>query len=124
MCRLLHSEAQEVRRRCAGGRNPAAPAQGAAAFGRMAAAVTEAQQLRAQSLRALVLVNLGSDAAVGLRWRPRTMVPTVDNLDALRPLFLRANSLTAYIEQVLFANECLAALEECQSLSTVFPEDN
>ena len=52
------------------------------------------------------------------------MVPTVDNLDALRPLFLRANSLTAYIEQVLFANECLAALEECQSLSTVFPEDN
>ena len=90
----------------------------------MAAAVTEAQQLRAQSLRALVLVNLGSDAAVGLRWRPRTMVPTVDNLDALRPLFLRANSLTAYIEQVLFANECLAALEECQSLSTVFPEDN
>ena len=80
----------------------------------MAAAITEAQHLRAQSLRALVLVNLGSDAAVGLRWRPRTTVPTVDNLEALRPLFLRANSLPTYIEQVFFSNAHLAALEECQ----------
>ena len=45
------------------------------------------------------------------------MVPTVDNLDALRPHFLRANSPTAYIEQVLFSNECLSALEECQGAS-------
>ena len=80
----------------------------------MAAAITEAQHLRAQSLRALVLVNLGSDAAVGLRWRPRTTVPTVDNLEALRPLFLRANSLPTYIEQVFFSNAHLATLEECQ----------
>ena len=42
------------------------------------------------------------------------MVPTVDNLDALKPLFLRANSPPAYIEQVFFSNERLAALEECQ----------
>ena len=36
----------------------------------------------------------------------QTTVPqaTVDNLDALRPLFLRANSPPSYIEQVFFSN--------------------
>ena len=80
----------------------------------MAAAVTEAQHLRAQFLRALVLVNLGSDTAVGLRWRPQTTASTVDNLEALRQLFLRANSPPAYIEQAFFSDARLAALELCQ----------
>ena len=99
--------AQEVRR-CGAG------AQGAAAIAWMAAAVTEAKRLRAQSLRGLVLVNLDSDASVGLRWRARITVPTEDNLEVFRPLFLRINSPPDYIEQVFFSDVRLAALDECQ----------
>ena len=110
VCMLLHSVAQEVRRHRASlrGHNPAASAQGAAAIARMAAAVTV---LLTESLRAHVLVNLGSDAAVLLVCRPRTTMLTMDNLE-LRPLFLRANSPPDYIVQVFFSDARLTALEE------------
>ena len=44
----------------------------------------------------------------------RTTVPTVDNLEALRPLFLRINSPPDYIELVFVSDARFAALEECQ----------
>ena len=50
-----------------------------------------------------MLVNMGSDAASGPMWRQRTTVPTVDNLDALGPLFQKANSLPDCTERVFFA---------------------
>ena len=46
-----------------------------------------------------VMIPETSDAAVGLGWRPRTTVPTVDNLEPLRPLFLRINSPPDYASQ-------------------------
>ena len=80
----------------------------------MAGLATEPQRLRAQALKALVLVNLGSDAALGLRWRPRTIFPTVETLEALRPLFIRAQADPEYVSKVFFSDAGLLALEECQ----------
>ena len=62
----------------------------------------------------LILVNSMPAAAVGPMWRERTTVPTVDNLDALGPLFPRANSLSHCNARLFFSDARLAALEECQ----------
>ena len=76
--------------------------------------ITENQRLRAQALKAMVLVELGSEAAHGLQWRPRTAMPTVGELCMLRPVFDRAAMDPAYIEKIFFSNSGLLALEECQ----------
>lgn len=48
------------------------------------------QQLRLNSLRALVLVEVGSEIACDLVWRSRTTLPTIDNLQILQPLLERS----------------------------------
>ena len=109
--KALHSKRQEVRRRCARGRDPAAPARGAAAAAGMAVAVTEGQRLRAQSPSGAEAGRFGGPMRrCGPIWRQRTTVPTVDHLDILRPLFQRANSLPDCNDRVLFLGARLAAL--------------
>jgi len=48
------------------------------------------QQLWLNSLRALVLVEVGSEIACDLVWRSRTTLPTIDNLQILQPLLERS----------------------------------
>ena len=76
--------------------------------------ITEPERLRAQALQGLVLVNLGSGAAAGLKWRPRTTMPTVESLDSLRIMFDRIGADAEYIARVFHSDSRLLALEECR----------
>ena len=80
----------------------------------MASELTEPQRLRAQALRALVYVELGSGAAAGVLWRPRTLMPTVQSLEPLRLAFDRKGLDAQYISRVFFTDAGLLALEQSQ----------
>ena len=97
----------------------------------MASSVTGPQQLRAGALKALVLVNIGSDGAAAVRWRQRTTLPTVELLDPLRVVFIRQQLPPAYVDRVFRSESGLMALEQCKgawrpvldSLVSSAPED-
>ena len=97
----------------------------------MASPVTGPQQLRAGALKALVLVNIGSDGAAAVRWRQRTTLPTVELLDPLRVVFIRQQLPPAYVDRVFRSESGLVALEQCKgawrpvldSLVSSAPED-
>ena len=69
------------------------------------------QQLRVNSLRALVLVEVGPAVACDLVWRARTTLPTIDNLRILQPLLER---LELDVERYTACNDRLMELEESE----------
>ena len=69
------------------------------------------QQLRVNSLRALVLVEVGPAVACDLVWRARTTLPTIDNLRILQPLLER---LELDVEWYTACDDRLMELEESE----------
>ena len=71
----------------------------------------DTQRIRLNSLRALVLVEVGSDVARELVWRARTTLPTIDDLQIIRPLLERQ---ALDVDRFLACDDRLMALEEAE----------
>ena len=99
---------------CLRGRGVSPAAHGVATSAGMAGVITEPERLRAQALKSLILFNLGSGVASGLKWRPRITMPTVESLGTLRVMSDRAGQSAECIERVFHFDARLLALEECR----------
>ena len=78
----------------------------------MASTLTELH--RAQALHAPVYMELGSGAAAGIQWRPRTLIHIVQWLEAQRLAFELKGLDAQFISLVFITNAGLLALEQCQ----------